>query len=602
MLFHENLNILEKLLKKFDIETFHDFLNLMCHELHFDGALIYTNIITPEKVKFLAGVHKGSPIKPESVEIGYLSQEFLNFLPLFSTPCEIYDVEITTLPPEVVEIVKIYGLNKLFLAVLGVNHAFLGILLVYGESPRELSKEERERIKAYAEELTVLLRFYRTDKIYRIVRDNIREHIVIQDPEHRIIEANRAAGLSVGIENPEELVGKFCYKVWHGRENPCEKCPLELSRQTLKSEEMDVKTPDGRYFHIKSNPIFGESGELIGFIELTEEITEKVKAQEQAEYFNKFFKATYEQPFVGVVISKEDGKVVEANPARAEMLGYTVEEFKNLNWKDYTHPEDTKKLEDKLQSMWEGEIDHFEETVKCTTKDGQTVYQRIYVIPFSKEEKRTLTIVTDVTKDRLYQQKLENITFGIIKAFSKIVEFKEPYTAGHQKRVAEIAKAVGVEMGLEEHHLRILEYAGLLHDIGKLVVPIEILNKPGRLDNYEFGLVKMHPEYGYRILQEVEFDGPVAEIVYMHHERMDGSGYPRGLKDGEILLEARILACADVFEAMTSHRPYRPALPPAVAMEELQAKSGILYDPDVVKVMAKLFEKGVLLDIIKTVS
>ena len=184
-----------------------------------------------------------------------------------------------------------------------------------------------------------------------------------------------------------------------------------------------------------------------------------------------------------------------------------------------------------------------------------------------------------------------------IAALASVTVIRDPYTAGHQQRVASLACAIAEEMGLPADTVDGIRVAGTLHDIGKIAVPAEILTKPGKLSELEFGVVKSHAETSYEILKEIEFQWPVAEIVYQHHERCDGSGYPRGLKGDEILLEARILAVADVVEAMSSHRPYRPALELEAALEEVESGSGTLYDPEVCGASLRLFrEKGHVLE------
>jgi putative nucleotidyltransferase with HDIG domain len=171
---------------------------------------------------------------------------------------------------------------------------------------------------------------------------------------------------------------------------------------------------------------------------------------------------------------------------------------------------------------------------------------------------------------------------------------RDPYTAGHQERVTQLACAIGQELGLSEDRLEGLRVAGILHDVGKVSVPAEILSKPTILTPTEFGLVKIHPESGYEILRAIHFPWPVADIVLQHHERMDGSGYPKGLRGDAILLEARILGVADVVEAIVSHRPYRPARPMAAAVEDVVRAAGTLYDKEVVTACKRLFERGAL--------
>lgn len=169
------------------------------------------------------------------------------------------------------------------------------------------------------------------------------------------------------------------------------------------------------------------------------------------------------------------------------------------------------------------------------------------------------------------------------------VEKHDPYTAGHQKRVAALTSAIAAEMGLSEEQIKVVAWAAALHDLGKIHVPSEILNKLGRLSAAEFDLIKGHSDAGYGILKRIEFPWPIAQIVRQHHERVDGSGYPLGLTGDQILPEARILGVADVVEAMAAHRPYRPALGIDAALEEIATKRSVLYDPQVTETCCKLF-------------
>jgi putative nucleotidyltransferase with HDIG domain len=188
--------------------------------------------------------------------------------------------------------------------------------------------------------------------------------------------------------------------------------------------------------------------------------------------------------------------------------------------------------------------------------------------------------------------KLQETLEGVIRIIAQIVETRDPYTAGHQLRVAELASVMAEKMGFSQDRVKGIRMAGVIHDLGKIAVPAEILSKPSRLNEYEFGLIKSHPVTGYDILKGVEFPWPLAEVVYQHHERMDGSGYPRRLKGQEILLEARIMSVADVVEAMASHRPYRAALGIDAALDEISRNRGVLYDSQVVDVCLSVFRDG----------
>jgi HD-GYP domain-containing protein (c-di-GMP phosphodiesterase class II) len=203
-----------------------------------------------------------------------------------------------------------------------------------------------------------------------------------------------------------------------------------------------------------------------------------------------------------------------------------------------------------------------------------------------EREVRARTLKLTETMNRL-QRAFE----GVAESFGLALEARDPYTAGHQRRVAQIATAIGIHMGLSEKEVEGINLSGLIHDIGKIYIPAEILAKPSRLTDTEFQLMKEHSRVGYGILKNIEFPWPIAETVYQHHERIDGTGYPRGLKGNETLTEARVIAVADVVEAMASHRPYRPALGIDKALEELSKNKGILYDVDVVKACLKVYEK-----------
>lgn len=222
--------------------------------------------------------------------------------------------------------------------------------------------------------------------------------------------------------------------------------------------------------------------------------------------------------------------------------------------------------------------------------------------PYTNEERRLLRQVsTDVAANidnaNLYENikqkhsELEKAMNGVIHAVSLVVESRDPYTAGHQRRVAELAKSIAIEMKLTDWQVMGIHIIGLLHDVGKVAVPTEILSKPGKISAYEYSIIKNHSQVGYEILQKIDFPWPVTEAILQHHERLDGSGYPGGLSDDDIILEARILGVADVVEAMSSHRPYRPALGLESALAEISKNRGILYDPQVVDACLNILKK-----------
>ncbi|HSW58280.1 MAG TPA: HD-GYP domain-containing protein [Dehalococcoidales bacterium] len=185
--------------------------------------------------------------------------------------------------------------------------------------------------------------------------------------------------------------------------------------------------------------------------------------------------------------------------------------------------------------------------------------------------------------------KMKKIFEESVRAMGQMMEVRDPYTAGHQSRVSKICVEIARILKLPEHKIKGLELAALVHDVGKLAIPAEILSKPGRLTSFEFDLIKTHPMVGYDIMKGIEFPWPVADMILQHHERIDGSGYPKGLTNHETLLESRILSVADVIEAMSSNRPYRASLGLNLALEEICKNKSILYDADVVDSCLALF-------------
>ena len=202
------------------------------------------------------------------------------------------------------------------------------------------------------------------------------------------------------------------------------------------------------------------------------------------------------------------------------------------------------------------------------------------------------TILRDISERVAYLKRLENSVMGTIKVITDMSSLRDPYTVGHERRVAGIAVAIGAELGLDTHDQNGLRIAGGLHDVGKMIVPSELLSRPGRLTWIEFELIKQHAQSGYDLLRDIDFPWPIALGALQHHERMDGSGYPQGLKGDDIAPNARIIAVADVVEAISSHRPYRPALGIESALGEIESGAGTRYDSRVVEACTRLFRNG----------
>jgi len=230
-----------------------------------------------------------------------------------------------------------------------------------------------------------------------------------------------------------------------------------------------------------------------------------------------------------------------------------------------------------------GNLDNAIEALKCGALDYITK-------PFDVNQ------IKEIVKEGLKKYKslirLQEAIEQTVYAVALTVGSRDPYTAGHQRRVAGLAREIAAEMGLSEDQIYGIKMAGEIHDLGKTSIPGELLSKPTRLTDAEFSLIKTHSQVGYEILNDIEFPWPIAQAVLQHHEKIDGSGYPQGLPGKDILIEARILSAADVVEAMASHRPYRPALGMNCALAEISKNKGVLYDPKVVDICLTLFTKN----------
>jgi PAS domain S-box-containing protein len=287
----------------------------------------------------------------------------------------------------------------------------------------------------------------------------------------------------------------------------------------------------------------------------------------------------------------------------SRIYGYSKEELIGLNYKQYTDLESGRKCFHIYLNIYKtgkpGKIVDFD----IIRKDGTRRHVESSVSLIRDPAGNPIafrSIVRDVTERKQAEEalnqsfaRLRDALSATVGATAMMVETRDPYTAGHQRRVADLGRAIALEMQLTDEQIEGIHMAGMVHDLGKISVPSEILSKPTRLTDLECRLIKTHPQAGYDILKDIAFPWPIARIVLEHHERMDGSGYPQGLTGDRALLESRILSVADVVEAMASHRPYRPGLGIDAALVEIESNRGILYDPVIVDACLKLFrEKG----------
>ena len=312
------------------------------------------------------------------------------------------------------------------------------------------------------------------------------------------------------------------------------------------------------------------------------------------------FRGLVEQSLVGIFMIDEE-RVIYSNPRAAEILGYVPADIEGKPYRDFIADMDWPAAEREVQRVLSGEAQFGKLDLTARHREGHDVIVGAQGIRTRREGRVVaLCVMQDISEKKIaeeqirrYVEQLEAAFMSTVKVATTLSEMRDPYTAGHERRVAEIAVALGAELGLDERQQEGLSVAGHLHDVGKITIPAEILAKPGKLTAIEFELIKSHPQSGYDVLKEVEFPWPVAQVALQHHERIDGSGYPQGLKGDAILLEARIMAVADVVEAMATHRPYRPGLGIDAALAEIERGRGTAYDAEVADACLKLFrEKG----------
>lgn len=434
-----------------------------------------------------------------------------------------------------------------------------------------------------------------TEKELRLAKefvDDLIQHantmILMLDQESRAIIFNKAAEEITGytfdeVKNKkilEILVPKNKYpEIWEQFENL-------MSNGVLYEFENPILTKSGEEKYILwRNTLIKVLEKIIGVLSFGIDITERKRAEED---YIKLFKSAP----IAIFITQGDGFTL-ANPAFGKFMGYTPEEIvAGVKISESIYKDDLEFVLDRYQRRLDGE--DVPTNYQFRTQDAHGNIKWVEITSSLIEWKgkpATLNFTIDVTAKKETELKLQKTLDGIIHALSLVVDTRDSYTAGHQTRVSELAKALAEAKGLSDHDIEGITLAASIHDIGKLGVPSELLSKPTALNSIEFELIKTHCIDGYDILKNIDFPWPIAEIVYQHHEKLDGSGYPRGLKGDEIILGAQIISVADVVEAIASHRPYRPALGIEIALNELRKHKGTKYNTELVDLCVDLFNK-----------
>ena len=435
-----------------------------------------------------------------------------------------------------------------------------------------------------------------SEKRYRSVfEDHVAVKLLIDPDDGSIIEANAAAENYYGWSR--EQLKKM--KIQDINVLPPEDVRKETENAIAEKQvhfEFRHRRADGsvRDVEVLTSKIDMRGKALLHSI--VHDITERNEAEDALRNAEARYRSYFELPLIGIAIISPEKSWLEANDRLLAILGYPWQELKKMTWSDLTYPEDLAADAEQFNRVLAGKIESYMLEKRFIQKNGEVIWISLAVGCVRNQHGAVdyfVALLDDITDRKESVKRIRKSLEATIQAMTVAVETRDPYTAGHQRRVADLARSIAAEMGFAADQIDGVRMAAVIHDIGKLSVPAEFLSMPRRLTDMEYSIIKTHAQAGHVILKDIEFPWPIARMVLEHHERMDGSGYPQGLTRNDILIESRILAVADVLEAMASHRPYRPGLGLDAALREISENSGILYDPEVVDACLRLFhDKG----------
>jgi len=434
-----------------------------------------------------------------------------------------------------------------------------------------------------------------SEKRYRELFNHMSSGVIIYEAKENgrdfIIKNINPAVEKIEKIKKEDILGKSVLKVFPAvKDSGLFKVFQEVwktgkPQQHLLSLYQDQRITGWRENYIYRLPL----GEIVA---VYDDITERKKAEIALTESEEKYRTVFENTGTAMIIIEEDMTISVTNRQFEQLSGYSKEEIENkIKWTKFVIPEDLERMKEYhlLRRKEKGSaLTSYEFSFRDKLGEIKNIWLKIGMIPGTK---KSVASLTDITDRKTYEGKLKKSIEDVIYTIGKITEVRDPYTSGHQLKVSKLSTAIAQEMKLPQDKIKGIRIASLVHDSGKISIPSEILSKPTKLSEIEYRLIKNHSQIGYDILKSIEFSWPIAQIVLQHHERLNGFGYPQGLKGDEILIEARILGVADVIEAMSSHRPYRPALGIDKALEEISKNKGILYDPEVVDVCLKLFKQ-----------
>jgi len=452
-----------------------------------------------------------------------------------------------------------------------------------------------------------------SESLYRSLVETTPEAIGLMDMNGTIIMFNKKALEVFGFEATDDLTGKNVMDLVapENYQRVLDNMEILQKAETIRNLELISYKKDGQqlWLELSSSILFDDEGKPKSIITAFKDITGRKSAEEVLRDSEAQYRLLADNASDVIWTADMNMDITYISPSIYAMQGHTPAEAKNLTPEQRYTPESLESVSKRFVEamaneaagiVQPGDIGTYE--AEYRRKDGSTYWTETkasFIRDAEGGARGILGVTRDISERRLSEEKLVKSYEATKKALGdaiytmvKIVELRDPYTAGHQQKVADLATAIAGEMKLEDARIDQLRTAALIHDIGKMYVPSDILSKPGKLSEIELDLIKTHSKSGYDIVKGMDFPGVVALAVLQHHERLDGSGYPGQLKGEDTLLEAKILAVADVVEAMASHRPYRPALCIDKALEEISKNRGKLYDVAVADTCLELFHSG----------
>ena len=431
---------------------------------------------------------------------------------------------------------------------------------------------------------------------YRTLLESLPQKIFLKDRNSVYVSCNEnyAWGLKI---RPDEIAGKTDYDFFPKELAEKYRADDKSVMESGKTEDIEESyIQDGRevIVHTVKTPVKHEQGNIIGLLGIFWDITERKRMEETLRQSEERYRTLFESKLDGVCVIDETMKLLLANQAAADIFGFdSVEEILGVNPFEFIPPEERERvLTTVMKDMFQNDLRQVNE-FRMISKEGEEKW--ISAVGATTEyggELAGLVSFRHVTEQKRAEEQLEHSCVDLAETVSRAMSSRDPYTASHQRRVAELARLVGEKMGLDKDRIQGLYIGGLLHDIGKISTPETILSKPGELTEEEWAIIHAHAKQGYKILKDTNLPWPVADMAVHHHERLDGSGYPHGIGGDKLRLEVRILGVCDVVEAMSSHRPYRPAKSKKEVLGEIKRGRGTKYDANVVDIMLQIIESG----------